>query len=351
MRNQECTIKYIQWKSIEDEVDGICNYLQNIYLQKDINPKDYLIISPRRDLGFSVNKKLNEIGVPSKSYFSESIFNRNSKIIEECSNQIGLTLLSLIINPEDRVSLRCWLGFGSSNFLKNEYQNLINASLINQTSPNSLLRRIIDGSISVKKNIRRIVERYKELMNRIGILQKLDLMGKFDNLFPEETNWKYIIRERIENDEIITINQLFENIIDSIIAQEVPIDVDHIRIMSIHKAKGLTVRNVIILGCNDGLIPTFGQDYGQKSEIDQRRIIEEQRRLFFVAITRAEEELIISNSYNISRDFAEKNLYSIQEYRDGVGIGVSSRFIKELGPNQYKIEKGEEFNKSYQSSD
>ncbi len=62
-----------------------------------------------------------------------------------------------------------------------------------------------------------------------------------------------------------------------------------VTLMTIHSAKGLEFRNVIIVGMEEGLFPS------QRSAATPHEL-EEERRLFYVAITRAEEELIISHT-------------------------------------------------------
>jgi len=56
--------------------------------------------------------------------------------------------------------------------------------------------------------------------------------------------------------------------------------------MTIHSAKGLEFRNVFIVGMEEGLFPS--------GYVDSESEVEEERRLFYVAITRAEEQCFIS---------------------------------------------------------
>ena len=61
---------------------------------------------------------------------------------------------------------------------------------------------------------------------------------------------------------------------------------DGISLMTMHSAKGLEFDTVFILGANEGVIPY------KKAKLDEE--IEEERRMFYVAMTRAEEKLVIS---------------------------------------------------------
>ncbi len=60
----------------------------------------------------------------------------------------------------------------------------------------------------------------------------------------------------------------------------------YVTLMTVHGSKGLEFKNVYIVGCEDGMMP-----YLKKGQIPN---IEEERRLFYVAITRARENLTIS---------------------------------------------------------
>ncbi|MGX7173980.1 ATP-dependent helicase [Enterococcus ratti] len=71
---------------------------------------------------------------------------------------------------------------------------------------------------------------------------------------------------------------------------------DALCIQSIHRSKGLSYRNVFLIGCNDGLIPHSGassKETIKKEQLEAEHIttVEEERRLFYVAMTRARNRL------------------------------------------------------------
>jgi len=75
---------------------------------------------------------------------------------------------------------------------------------------------------------------------------------------------------------------------------EIPGDQGNIiRVMSLHKSKGLTARVVVVAGCVAGAIPTVDLE---EPPDEQQRQIQEQRRLFYVAITRTTDVLVISGA-------------------------------------------------------
>jgi DNA helicase-2/ATP-dependent DNA helicase PcrA len=68
---------------------------------------------------------------------------------------------------------------------------------------------------------------------------------------------------------------------------------DQVRLMTLHAAKGLEFRFVVLAGVEEELLP-HGRALAEA--LDQRAVIEEERRLFYVGITRAERRLLITHA-------------------------------------------------------
>ena len=66
--------------------------------------------------------------------------------------------------------------------------------------------------------------------------------------------------------------------------------------MSLHKSKGLTARLVVIAACVAGILPSIELRATIQEQARQR---EEQRRLFYVGLTRSTEALVISSAVQI----------------------------------------------------
>lgn len=86
---------------------------------------------------------------------------------------------------------------------------------------------------------------------------------------------------------------------------------DKVTLMTIHSAKGLEYDNIYVVGMEEGIFPGF-------RSMDSLEELEEERRLAYVAITRAKKHLYISSA-------AQRMLYG-QTQRN-----LTSRFIKEIG--------------------
>ncbi len=68
-----------------------------------------------------------------------------------------------------------------------------------------------------------------------------------------------------------------------------------VQVMTIHKSKGLEADIVIILRAINGIIPFIHPDYEIMTALDKnyREILNEEKRLFYVALTRAKEKVYI----------------------------------------------------------
>lgn len=91
-------------------------------------------------------------------------------------------------------------------------------------------------------------------------------------------------------------------------------ETDYVTLMSVHSAKGLEFKSVFIVGLEEKLFPSF-------MSMDTIEAIDEERRLFYVAITRAEQFLTLS--------------YAASRYRYGsMRYNEPSRFLEEVPKNR-----------------
>jgi hypothetical protein len=88
--------------------------------------------------------------------------------------------------------------------------------------------------------------------------------------------------------EVETPADLLDAPVAAVSLPEIPPDVTEVRIMSLHKSKGLSSPVVIIAGCVEGLLPTAPDEDLPPADRDGR--LEEERRLFFVGLTRVKAE-------------------------------------------------------------
>jgi superfamily I DNA/RNA helicase len=101
----------------------------------------------------------------------------------------------------------------------------------------------------------------------------------------------------------MTPDKLFHRLRDLITQPEVPESEDFVRIMSLQKSKGLTSKAVIVLGCVEGLLPVTDPELSMAERVD---LLQDQRRLFYVAVTRPTDMLMLSSFRTIQSALAFK---------------------------------------------
>jgi superfamily I DNA/RNA helicase len=67
-----------------------------------------------------------------------------------------------------------------------------------------------------------------------------------------------------------------------------------VRMGTLHSAKGLEFRAVVIVGCEDETLPNRYAVMGHIDPLDQELVLEQEQHLLYVGMTRAREELIVS---------------------------------------------------------
>ena len=127
---------------------------------------------------------------------------------------------------------------------------------------------------------------------------------------------------------------------------QVPLERKDIGVMSLHKAKGLQAELVVIPGCVEGLIPRVDED---APPIEQQRQLEENRRLFYVGMTRTRNTLVLSSFLYVRRGEAVSMGFQYHGSSNIVRL-VTSRFVTELGSSLPRPQSGERFLRSLPGS-
>ena len=268
--------------------------------------------------------------------------NAQSRIIEEClagaslpyrvvggtrfydrrEVKDALAYLRAIVNPTDEVSLKRVLnvpkrGIGDSSLARlDQYANS------NAVPFNEALNNWPEVGISgpAKKGLANFTDLIRQLSNRVsdGPAEILQLALERSGYIEELRDERSIEAEgRLENlAELIGSAEAYETC-DEFLEQVSLVsptdeldDQSEVTLMTLHTAKGLEFPLVFIVGMEDGIFPSF-MSLGDPDQL------EEERRLAYVGITRAEEQLYLT--------LAESRwIYGQQQYN------TPSRFLREI---------------------
>ena len=137
----------------------------------------------------------------------------------------------------------------------------------------------------------------QEVIDKTGYIESLEAEGKeeaetrIENI--DELRSKVAVYEesRLDQDEKPTLSGFLEEValvadIDSLDEEQ-----DYVVLMTLHSAKGLEFPHVYLAGMEDGLFPSY-----MTVTSDDREDMEEERRLCYVGITRAEQKLTMTSA-------------------------------------------------------
>jgi len=193
-------------------------------------------------------------------------------------------------------------------------------------SPWDALEGIEQRTLTVN-GVNRLLDRFRLLKARLFELENALGPVLVDQLFPADQPWGRALREasllKIQDDTSPT--KLMDILRTSVTQPEMPESGEFVRVMSLHKSKGLTSRVVIVAECIQGLIPNL---IPGNTPAENAANLKEQRRLFYVAITRGKEILVLSSVRQIPLQLA----YKVGARVGPFGETIASRFLPELGP-------------------
>lgn len=334
--NQNGTIRIVQWESLEAEIKGISRKVQADIAEGRIRPEDVLILTPVRKIGYRIRDTLVSNGINAKSYFRESAISSDEL-------KYNFALLTLLANSKDMVSLRFLLGFGDAKYRTKSYKHLHDFAAESGMAPIDILEKCAYGDLHVPY-ISSLIAQYRIIKEKLGALKSAAEadVNSFINLLAEDvqenSDFRSILLEAIaaaehdRNEDVAAwIHDIHAYSVEKVSYPDNTSELDHVRIMSLHASKGLSAKYVIVMSAIDELIPRIDKD----SDVSIEKQIEEQRRLFYVAVTRCKSSgegypgtLIISSFVGLPGNEAL-----------GIGIGASAyswrdvsatRFIREF---------------------
>lgn len=293
-KNQDGEVIIKQFRSLANEIKGISNRVYQDISAGIIQPEDVLILTPVRKIGYKVRDALVSLGVNAKSYFSENALSTDAL-------KYSFSLFTLLANPDDLVSLRYLLGYGDQTFRAKSYAHLLKYSQEKEMSVFEVLDKVVTGIIKVP-NITALSKKYevlKETLSKMKDLLATDRTAFINEVAkdsPENQEFRKLLLEAIqeadedtESDLQAWLQKVYSHIVERVSFPEDTSEHDHVRIMSLHASKGLSAKYVIVMSAIDELIPRLDHT----SEVSIEKQLEEQRRLFYVAITRCKS----SDSY------------------------------------------------------
>ena len=316
-------------KSFSDNDEGkmVSNLIFEEKNKNQLSNSKFAVLYRTNSQSRSIEESLRRIGLKYKVFGGLSFYQRKEvkdilaylrfsinqndeqsfrRIINFPRRGIGLTSVNKIITVSNKEEKSLWeIILNSEKYLDNRILNL--------------LTPFVD-LISSFKNFAKSNDAYSSashIASNSGLLKELWDDRSIEGISRYENVQELLnsIKEYVDNEEIK--EKSLDNFLQEISLmtdqdQEENQDDEYVSLMTIHMAKGLEFPVVFIVGVEEDLFPS-------QMMISSREDLEEERRLFYVAITRAMKKLYIT--------------YSKTRYRYGLLKDCEkSRFIKEISP-------------------
>jgi DNA helicase II / ATP-dependent DNA helicase PcrA len=326
-------IAIVQYQTLESEATGIAEFISDLINNQEYKPQEILVLAQRRSVGNPIHDALTGRNIPSKSYYQEGALDSDAA-------QERLAILKLLANQQDRIALRWLVGFGSNDFRTGAYGRIRARCEQTGASPWDVLTQLADGAIQIP-HTGHLVTRFTAIRAEVQALAQAPDMQTFVQLWlgaQVAADDPFQILARDLSTAVASPEELLDAIMEAVSFPDIPPDVAEVRIMSLHKSKGLSSPVVIIAGCVEGLLPTAPDPDATPAQ--RQAELEEQRRLLFVGITRVKAipsehrpgGLVLTSSRSMSLADAMQSGIRPANVQYGRAIVHTSRFIQELGP-------------------
>ncbi|GAA3938982.1 ATP-dependent helicase [Hymenobacter algoricola] len=204
--NPEGDVHIVQHESDSHEVSLTAAYIKWYLAENpDVNPGEVLILSPRKQSGYALRNMLNGTGVPAQSFFAEDCLNT------EIAKQ-GFSILSLLVDPNDRTALRAWLGIDRPDKRVAPYRSLVAEAKAAGISPKEFLDLVLAEEAKAPRYCTELIERYKLLLGHLDTCSKLTPSQIVDHCWPDRNEECESVRTialdaLIDGDEVSTFRE------------------------------------------------------------------------------------------------------------------------------------------------
>ena len=307
-------IKYIRAYNDEMENKRVVEEIKNL-VNEGYNRKDIAVFYRTNAQSRLIEEALVKANIPYKVYGSFYFYKR--KEIKDL-----LAYLKLIANPSDDVSLERIINEPKRKIGDKTIETLKEKARVNNIS---MFDAIDSGKeLEFKNLILNLIEISKDT-SITGLIDKTLELSKMKETYENDKSLESDIR--LENlMEFRSVSETYEketgnvNLSDFLMdvslvadAAEYSEDSDAVTLMTVHCAKGLEFKVVFIIGLEENIMPISKALYDEGD-------LEEERRLMYVAITRAKEKLYLLNA-------TRRMLYG------SIQMNLPSRFISEISDN------------------
>ncbi len=327
-------IKVVRTPTDNEEGRSVASFIHEKQGKSNCSYNDFAVLYRTNRQSRSFEEALRKLNIPYKVYGGLSFYQR--KEIKDL-----LAYFRLAANPNDEEALKRVINYPKRAIGKTSIEKLIVAANNYTTSMWEVIcdfhKYPVDINNGTKSRISEFATMIKSFQSEINTKDAFSLaerIARSSGIMKELIDAKDKGPEEVERfqnvEELLSGIQEFSNsgdednpntLADFMLEvalltdadQDKPEEKNHVSLMTIHSSKGLEFPNVYLVGMEENLFPS-------QMSLHSRSDLEEERRLFYVAVTRAMESCTLS--------------YAVSRFLWGQSISCEpSRFIDEIDPN------------------
>ncbi|NNK39045.1 MAG: UvrD-helicase domain-containing protein [Winogradskyella sp.] len=320
-----------------DEGRYVANTIFETKMQQQLNNSDFAVLYRTNAQSRAIEDALRKRDIPYRIYGGLSFYQR--KEIKDV-----LSYLRLIINTADEEALKRIINFPARGIGQTTIDKLIVAANAYKKTIFEVIENIDQLEVAINSGTRQKLKDFVTMIQSFqvmnsnanafelsehvvkvsGLMKEFNKDGTPEGIAKMENIEELLngIKDFVEGQKEIADStaSLTEFLEDVALATDLDADKgdpNHVALMTIHLAKGLEFSHVFIVGLEEDLFPSA-------MSMSTRSELEEERRLFYVALTRAEKQAYLT--------------YTLSRYRWGKLIDAEpSRFLEEIDDDYLDI--------------
>jgi DNA helicase-2/ATP-dependent DNA helicase PcrA len=342
-------IKLVKTANESDEARVVANSIFEQKMRDHLHHQDFAILYRTNAQSRALEEALRRLNIPYRIYGGMSFYQRRE--IRDF-----LAYLRLTVNAKDEEALKRIINYPARGIGKTTMEKLIVAASESDAPlwdvlENAHTLRLQARTTNALKNFVTMIKSFRAQLEtrnaydlavfigkHTGIVSELfkdktvEGISRYENLqellngikeFTESETPEY------EEDEVVPENDMAAYLQQISLLTDLDNeddDPDKVKLMTVHSAKGLEFPSVFVVGMEENLFPSA-------MSMNTREDLEEERRLFYVAITRAMDQLMITSA-NMRYKFGNLNYCQDSRFLDEIGddnIEISGRRAAHAG--------------------
>ena len=307
-----------------EEADAIISALEKEIKINKRTFSDFAVLYRTNAQSRALEDSFRRMGIPYNLVGSIRFYDR--KEVKDV-----LAYLRLVINLKDTISLRRIVNFPPRGIGMKTMDKCVSQAELDKIELFEVLKNAEKLPIRGKQSeslleFYKLIKKYHSLRNKLSanelsrsLVEDSGILNQFKNSSDSDAKERYDnIIELLNSIDEFCSRKSKANLSDFLEEVSLLSDIDHwndsdnrVTLMTVHSSKGLEFPVVFLSGLDDGLFPLY-------ASIEDKKELEEERRLFYVALTRAQERVFLLYATN-RRRMGGENV-----------IGMPSRFIGEI---------------------